>query len=106
MRTLPTRTSCISAPAFRDIDPHLVVHHQIILCDFFILTYINFTVYRKLLITAETQEIEELTKLIRVYFQLDEVLSFVLEELEDDEVIAELSATKDKIRKAIERMIS
>ncbi|WP_173645075.1 hypothetical protein [Saccharolobus solfataricus] len=59
-----------------------------------------------MLITAETQEIEELTKLIRVYFQLDEVLSFVLEELEDDEVIAELSATKDKIRKAIERMIS
>ena len=55
---------------------------------------------------AELQKTDELIKLLRVYFQLDEVLSFAIEELGDDEVIAKISGVKDDIRKIIERMIS
>ncbi|BBG23095.1 hypothetical protein IC006_0379 [Sulfuracidifex tepidarius] len=55
----------------------------------------------------QTQKnLEELVKLLRIYFQLDEILSFSLEELGDDEVVVEISAVKDRIRMIIQRMIS
>ncbi|MEJ2777895.1 hypothetical protein [Stygiolobus sp. RP850M] len=44
-------------------------------------------------------------KLLRVYFQLDEILSFAMEELGGDEIAVEISAVKDRVRKVIERMI-
>ena len=52
------------------------------------------------------RNLEELVKLLRVYFQLDEILSFAMEELGDDEIVVEISAVKDRVRKVIERMIS
>ncbi|BBG25843.1 hypothetical protein [Sulfuracidifex tepidarius] len=55
----------------------------------------------------QTQKnLEELVKLLRIYFQLDEILSFSLEELGDDEVVVEISAVKGRIRMIIQRMIS
>ncbi len=44
--------------------------------------------------------------MLRVYFQLDEILSFAVEELGGDEIVIEISAVKDRVRKVIERMIS
>ncbi|PNV81744.1 MAG: hypothetical protein C0179_01140 [Fervidicoccus sp.] len=52
------------------------------------------------------RNLEELVKLLRVYFRLDEILSFATFELQDDEIVAEISAVKDRIRKVIERMVS
>jgi hypothetical protein len=52
------------------------------------------------------RNLEELVKLLRFYFQLDEILSFAMEELGDDEIVVEISALKDRVRKEIERMIS
>ena len=52
------------------------------------------------------RNLEYLVKLLRIYFQLDEVLSFATFELQDDEVVAEISQVKDKVRKVIEKMIS
>ena len=52
------------------------------------------------------KSVDYLAKLLRVYFQLDEVLSFAASELHDDEIIAEISAVKDKLRSVIERLIS
>ncbi|ADX82314.1 hypothetical protein GO599_01715 [Sulfolobus islandicus] len=52
------------------------------------------------------RNLEELVKLLRIYFQLDEILSFATEELQDDEIVPEISQVKDKVRKVIERMIS
>ena len=55
----------------------------------------------------QTQKnLEELVKLLRVYFQLDEILSFATFELGDDEIVVEISAVKDRVRKVIERLIS
>jgi len=55
----------------------------------------------------ETQRnLEYLVKLLRVYFQLDEVVDFAINELDDDKIAVEISAVKDRIRKVIERMIS
>ncbi|BAB66373.1 hypothetical protein STK_13165 [Sulfurisphaera tokodaii str. 7] len=51
------------------------------------------------------RNLEYLVKLLRIYFQLDEVLSFAIEELGDDEVVVEISQVKDRVRKVIERMI-
>jgi len=44
--------------------------------------------------------------LLRVYFQLDEIVDFAINELDDDEIVVEISAVKDRVRKVIERMIS
>nr|WP_011225220.1 hypothetical protein [Sulfolobus islandicus]CAG38263.1 hypothetical protein [Sulfolobus islandicus] len=52
------------------------------------------------------RNLEELVKLLRIYFQLDEILSFATEELQDDEIVVEISQVKDRVRKVIERMIS
>ncbi|ADB88742.1 hypothetical protein [Saccharolobus islandicus] len=52
------------------------------------------------------RNLEELVKLLRIYFQLDEILSFATFELEDNEVVAEISAVKDRVRKVIEKLIS
>ena len=52
------------------------------------------------------RNLEELVKLLRIYFQLDEILSFAMEELGGDEVVAEISAVKDRVRKVIEKLIS
>ncbi|WP_266105215.1 hypothetical protein [Saccharolobus islandicus] len=43
---------------------------------------------------------------MRIYFQLDEILSFATFEIQDDEIIAEISQVKDRVRRVIERMIS
>lgn len=43
--------------------------------------------------------------MLRVYFQLNEILSFAMEELGGDEIAVEISAVKDRVRKVIERMI-
>jgi len=43
---------------------------------------------------------------LRVYFQLNEILSFAMEELGGNEIAIEISAVKDRVRKVIERMIS
>ena len=51
------------------------------------------------------RNLEYLIKLLRVYFQLDEILSFAMEELGGDEIVIEISAAKDRVRKVIERMI-
>nr|WP_176705379.1 hypothetical protein [Sulfolobus sp. NOB8H2] len=51
------------------------------------------------------RNLEELVKLLRIYFQLDEILSFAMEELHDDEVVADISAVKDRIRTVIQRLI-
>jgi hypothetical protein len=52
------------------------------------------------------RNLEYLVKLLRVYFQLDEVMDFAMNELNDDEIVVEISAVKDKVRKAIEKLIS
>jgi hypothetical protein len=52
------------------------------------------------------RNLEELVKLLRVYFQLDEVVDFAINELDDDEIVMEISAVKDRIRMVIQRMIS
>jgi hypothetical protein len=52
------------------------------------------------------RNLEYLVKLLRVYFQLDEVVDFAINELDDDEIVVEISAVKDRVRKVIERMIS
>ena len=44
--------------------------------------------------------------MLRVYFQLDEIVDFAINELDDDEIVVEISAVKDRVRKVIERMIS
>ena len=55
----------------------------------------------------QTQKnLEELVKLLRIYFQLDEILSFAMEELGGDEIVVEISAVKDRVRKVIEKLIS
>ena len=55
----------------------------------------------------QTQKnLEELVKLLKIYFQLDEILSFAMDELGGDEIVVEISAVKDRVRKVIERMIS
>ncbi|WP_062088599.1 hypothetical protein [Sulfolobus acidocaldarius] len=55
----------------------------------------------------QTQKnLEELVKLLKIYFQLDEILSFAMEELGDDEIVVEISAVKDRVRKVIEKLIS
>ena len=55
----------------------------------------------------QTQKnLEYLVKLLRVYFQLDEVVDFAINELNDDEIVVEISAVKDRIRMVIQRMIS
>ncbi|WP_016732270.1 hypothetical protein [Saccharolobus islandicus] len=55
----------------------------------------------------QTQKnLEYLVKLLRIYFQLDEILSFATFEIQDDEIIAEISQVKDRVRRVIERMIS
>ena len=51
------------------------------------------------------KNVDYLAKLLRVYFQLEEVLSFAAFELQDDEIVAEISAVKDKIRAIIQRLI-
>ena len=55
---------------------------------------------------ADQKNMDCLAKLLRVYFQLDEVLSFAAFELQDDEIVAEISAVKVKLRSIIERLIS
>lgn len=52
------------------------------------------------------RNLEELVKLLRIYFQLEEILSFATDELQNDEIVVEISQVKDKIRRVIERMIS
>jgi len=52
------------------------------------------------------RNLEYLVKLLRVYFQLDEVIDFAINELNDDEIVVEISAVKDRVRKAIEKLIS
>ncbi|MCG2871454.1 MAG: hypothetical protein L7H13_04315 [Sulfolobales archaeon] len=52
------------------------------------------------------RNLEYLVKLLRVYFQLDEVMDFAINELDDDEIVVEISAVKDRVRKAIEKLIS
>ena len=52
------------------------------------------------------RNLEYLVKLLRIYFQLDEILSFATFELGDDEIVVEISAVKDRVRKVIERLIS
>ncbi|MCG2907825.1 MAG: hypothetical protein L7H12_02640 [Sulfolobales archaeon] len=52
------------------------------------------------------RNLEYLVKLLRVYFQLDEVMDFAMNELNDDEIVVEISAVKDRVRKAIEKLIS
>lgn len=55
----------------------------------------------------QTQKnLEELVKLLKIYFQLDEVADFAINELDDDEIVVEISAVKDRIRMVIQRMIS
>jgi len=55
----------------------------------------------------ETQRnLEYLVKLLRVYFQLDEVVDFAINELDDDEIIVKISAVKDRVREVIEKLIS
>jgi hypothetical protein len=52
------------------------------------------------------RNLEYLVKLLRIYFQLDEVVDFAINELDDDEIVVEISAVKDRIRMVIQRMIS
>jgi hypothetical protein len=52
------------------------------------------------------RNLEYLVKLLRVYFQLDEIVDFAINELDDDEIVVEISAVKDRIRMVIQRMIS
>ena len=52
------------------------------------------------------RNLEYLVKLLRVYFQLDEVMDFAMNELNDDEIVVEISVVKDRVRKAIEKLIS
>jgi hypothetical protein len=52
------------------------------------------------------RNLEYLVKLLRIYFQLDEILSFATFELGGDEIVVEISAVKDRVRKVIERLIS
>jgi len=52
------------------------------------------------------RNLEYLVKLLRVYFQLDEVIDFAMNELDDDEIVVEISVVKDRVRKAIEKLIS
>ncbi|WP_088922606.1 hypothetical protein [Sulfolobus acidocaldarius] len=52
------------------------------------------------------RNLEYLVKLLRIYFQLDEIVDFAINELDDDEIVVEISAVKDRVRKVIERMIS
>ncbi|MFP3203375.1 MAG: hypothetical protein RXR43_14535 [Sulfolobus sp.] len=55
----------------------------------------------------QTQKnLEELVKLLKIYFQLDEIVDFAINELDDDEIVVEISAVKDRIRMVIQRMIS
>jgi hypothetical protein len=55
----------------------------------------------------QTQKnLEELVKLLKIYFQLDEVADFAINELDDDQIVVEISAVKNRVRKVIERMIS
>jgi len=55
----------------------------------------------------QTQKnLEELVKLLKIYFQLDEILSFAMDELGGDEIVVEISAVKDRVRKVIEKLIS
>ena len=55
----------------------------------------------------QTQKnLEELVKLLKIYFQLDEIVDFAINELDDDEIVVEISAVKDRVRKVIERLIS
>jgi len=55
----------------------------------------------------QTQKnLEELVKLLKIYFQLDEVVDFAINELDDDEIVVEISAVKDRVRKVIEKLIS
>jgi hypothetical protein len=52
------------------------------------------------------RNLECLVKLLRLYFQLDEVVDFAINELDNDEIVVEISAVKDRVRKAIEKLIS
>jgi len=52
------------------------------------------------------RNLEYLVRLLRVYFQLDEVIDFAMNELNDDEIVVEISAVKDRVRKVIEKLIS
>ena len=52
------------------------------------------------------RNLEYLVKLLRIYFQLDEVVDFAINELDDDEIVVEISAVKDRVRKVIEKLIS
>jgi len=52
------------------------------------------------------RNLEYLVKLLRIYFQLDEIVDFAINELDDDEIVVEISAVKDRVGKVIERMIS
>ena len=52
------------------------------------------------------RNLEYLVKLLRVYFQLDEIVDFAINELDDDEIVVEISAVKDRVRKVIEKLIS
>ncbi|ADB87817.1 hypothetical protein [Saccharolobus islandicus] len=52
------------------------------------------------------RNLEYLVKLLRVYFQIDEIVDFALNELGDDEIVVEISAVKDRVRKVIEKLIS
>jgi hypothetical protein len=55
----------------------------------------------------QTQKnLEELVKLLKIYFQLDEIVDFAINELDDDEIVVEISAVKDRVRKVIEKLIS
>ncbi|ADB87228.1 hypothetical protein [Saccharolobus islandicus] len=52
------------------------------------------------------RNLEELVKLLRIYFKLDEIVDFAINELDDDEIVVEISAVKDRVRKVIEKLIS
>ncbi|ADB88734.1 hypothetical protein [Saccharolobus islandicus] len=52
------------------------------------------------------RNLEELVKLLKIYFQLDEIVDFAINELDDDEIVVEITAVKDRIRKVIEKLIS
>ncbi|BDB97479.1 hypothetical protein [Saccharolobus caldissimus] len=52
------------------------------------------------------RNLEELVKLLKIYFMLNDVLDFAVNELDDNAITAEISAIKDRIRMIIQRMIS
>jgi hypothetical protein len=52
------------------------------------------------------RNLEYLVKLLKIYFQLDEIVDFAINELDDNEIVVEISAVKDRIRMVIQRMIS